>query len=177
MNNREKRLVLFLALIAVGIGCLFGYKSYANYRDNIHIEMAAAELTLINAENFVALREQAAEQLAWLEENEPEPMAIQNVRPAIQRFATKTAEEVGLTVLAPSFPPPEEGSGYYGRARVQMTVTGTEVAFYRWLHELQSPKDFRTVVSINLTTMRDDATKISCVVVVEQWFVPEPSPS
>lgn len=177
MNDREKRLVLVLGLIAVGIGVLFGYKTYADYRTTIQIQTKAAELTLENAENFLALREQAADELAWLAENEPEPNAIQNVRPAIQQFATKRAEEVGLTVLSPSFPPDAETTGHYGRARVQMTVTGTEEALYRWLHEIQSPKDFRTVVSINLTPKRDDDTKISCIVVIEQWFVPEPSPS
>jgi len=177
MNDREKRLFLFLAVIVVGIGALFGYKSYANYRANIHTQMEAAKLTLNNAEDFLVLREQAAEQLAFLERSEPEPRAIQDVKPAVMQFATKRAEDLGLTVLSPGFLDAEQGERHYARVRVRMTVTGTEEAFYRWLHEVQSPNDFRTVFSIDMITMRDDNTKIYCVVVLEQWFVPEPSPS
>jgi hypothetical protein len=60
---------------------------------------------------------------------------------------------------------------------VTLKVTGTEKALYEWLHQIQSPKDFRTVITMDLEPLRDDPTKISCTVVVEQWFVPQPSAS
>lgn len=177
MNEREKRLVLILGLVAASLLGLFGYKIYARNLDSVRAQKAAAQTVIDKCQAAIDAGDQLADQLEWLAANEPKPQAIQTVRPVFQQFATRRAEEAGLTVLSPSFPPSEESAGYYGRAKVRMTVTGTEAALYRWLNEMQSPKDFRTVASIDLTPLRDDDTKISCTVVLEQWFVPEPSPS
>jgi hypothetical protein len=177
MNAREKRLIILLSGIAVIFGGVFGYRAYADELAKVRQQREAAELVLNNAELFLDMREEFAEQIDWLAANEPEPQAIQTVRPLIQQIASRQAEAAGLTVQSPSFPASDEGNGYYGRARVSMTVTGTEEALYRWLHELQSPKDFRTVLSMNLAPLRDDPAKITCTVVIEQWFVPEPSPA
>ena len=178
MNDREKRLILVLAFIGLVIAGLFGYKVYARALADVRSQKRIAELTLDSARRFIEEGEQFADQSEWLAQNEPEPQAIQLVRSNTEQLATEKARAAGLTVVSTSIDPKSEGDGgYYGRARVTLKVTGTEKALYEWLHQIQSPKDFRTVITMDLEPLRDDPTKISCTVVVEQWFVPQPSAS
>lgn len=174
MNHREKRLLLVFAGVAGALVLFFGFETYRSRMEVLRKETEEARMTVTNAELFLQMQDQFADEIEWLELNEPAPRTVQEVQPALEQLATREARSSGLTVLSPSFPPSDENVGYYGRARVRMTVTGSEAALYRWLHQLQSPEDFRTVVSMELTPLRDDDTQISCTVVLEQWFVPEP---
>ena len=45
---------------------------------------------------------------------------------------------------------------------------------YRWLDRINIPDQFRIATQIKLAPEKEDDTKIDCVAVIEQWFVPLP---
>ena len=60
----------------------------------------------------------------------------------------------------------------YGRARLELEVSGREQDLFGWIHQLNSPRDFRVVTMLRMFPKRDDDTQVDCQVVVEKWFVP-----
>ena len=70
-------------------------------------------------------------------------------------------------------PAVEDAGLSYHRARVELEVSGREQVLYQWIDRLNSPADFRTVTQMRLNPKRDDDTQVDCLLLIEQWFVPD----
>jgi hypothetical protein len=134
-----------------------------------------ARLKLDTAEVFQASREQVLEEMDWLAEHEPEPAANQDVQTRLQELCEKQAKSAGLTIKSQKPMPSDTTEGLnFHRARIQVTVNGTEQALYTWFNSLNIPTEFRIASNIRISPNKEDDTKIDCVAVIEQWFVPLP---
>ena len=63
---------------------------------------------------------------------------------------------------------------HFHRAKIQLSINGTEEALYRWLDHLNTPDQLRIASSIRMSPNVKDDTKIDCTATIEQWFVPLP---
>jgi hypothetical protein len=116
---------------------------------------------------------QVTDQMAWLAEHEPEPAANQDVQTKLQQLAESEAKATGLTIKTQKPLPTDSAEGrHYHRAKIQITVSGTEEALYRWFDKLNMPDQLRIASQIRLTPNQQDDTKIDCTATIEQWFVP-----
>lgn len=130
---------------------------------------------LDTAEVFQASREQVLEEMEWLAEHEPEPAANQDVQTKLQELCEKQAKSAGLTIKSQKPMPSDTTEGLnFHRARIQVTVNGTEQALYTWFNALNIPTELRIASNIRISPNKEDDTKIDCVAVIEQWFVPLP---
>ena len=176
MSAREKNLLIFFAIGGFAILNFFGYSFAMKQRSKVNSERVLAEQKLTIAENFQTNSEQVTDQMEWLAAHEPEPAANQDVQTKLQLFAEGQAKETGLTIKTQKPLPTDATVGkYFHRAKLQITVTGTEQALYQWLDRLNMPDQIRIASQIRLTPNQQDDTKIDCTATVEQWFVPKTS--
>jgi hypothetical protein len=176
MSPREKKLLIFFALGGFIILNLFAFRFYTDKKAEVDRKQIEAKSKLEEAQMYSASREEVRDEMDWLAEHEPQPSPHQDVQSALQQLIEREAQVTGLTIKPGSqklLPPDETAGHHYHRAKVQVTVTGTDEALYTWLHDrINSPDQLRGATNIRLSPDREDDTKIDATVVIEQWFVP-----
>jgi hypothetical protein len=175
MTAREKKLATLLGVagfLIVNLGLYF--KVYEPLKKNARRDIGSHQLTLKNADFFIEMRDQYADEIEWLEKNLPQTAAVQEVEAGLQRFAQTEASRNGLTIERQRIlPSVQDPAASYHRARVELELSGKEEALHRWLDRLQTPTEFRALTGLSLSPKRDDDTLIACKVVIEQWFLPQ----
>jgi hypothetical protein len=178
MSPREKNLITLFAVAGFLILNVVAFRYYNAKKADVLRDRLDAEQKLTVAQTFSASREQVLDQMDWLTQHEPQPAAYQDVQSKLQQLVESEAQNTGLTIRPNSqklLPTDQTPGHHYHRAKVQITVTGTEEALYRWFDKMNIPEQFRAATSIRLAPDREDDTKIDCTTVIEQWFVPPPS--
>ena len=176
MSPREKKLLTIFALAGFVILNFLAFRFYTDKKTEMDRNKIAAEAKLGEAELYSKSRDSVVGEMEWLAQHEPQPSPHQDVQSALQQLIEREAQVVGLTIKPGSqkLHAQEEGQGkHYHRAKVEVTVTGTDEALYTWLHDrINSPEQFRGATNVRLSPNREDDTKIDATVVIEQWFVP-----
>ncbi len=175
MNARERNLLIVLGLTLFGVLNFVGYNALTTWKARVAKEAEQHRQTLEIARFAREQADAVQGEIDWLEKNKPEPKEAELVPSELQTFVTGRANSTGLTVAKQDILDNMTEGTYFERARFRINVTGREDALYRWLVELQSPKDFRAVTALRLSPNREDDTKIDAVVQVEQWFQPKAS--
>jgi hypothetical protein len=175
MSAREQKLLIFFALAGFLIVNFLAYGYVKNKQIEVNARRNQASQQLATAEVFRESREQVVDEMDWLAENEPEPMASQDALTQLQELVEREAQTSGLTIKVQKPLPTDITGANYHRAKLQITVSGTEEALYRWLDRLNVPEKFRCATQIRLTPNNQDDTKIECAATIEQWFVPQPN--
>lgn len=175
MSPREKKLILFFALAGFAVLNFLAIGFFKTKRADVDRQKAEALVKLESAKNFSASREQVTDQMEWLAQHEPEPAANQDVQTKLQKFSETEAKNLGLTIKSQKPLPTDATGKHYHRAKLEITVTGSEESLYRWFDRLNVPDQFRIASRVRLSPNTQDDTKIDCTATVEQWFVPAPS--
>lgn len=175
MSPREKKLLLFFAIAGFLILNFFLIGYYNTKRRDVDRQRHQAQLKLETAEKYRASRELVTDQMEWLAQHEPEPAANQDVQTKLQQLCENEAKATGLTVMSQKPQPTDSAAGlHFHRAKIQITVNGTEEALYRWMDRLNTPEQLRIASSLRISPNAKDDTKIDCTATIEQWFVPLP---
>ncbi len=175
MSPREKKLLIYFATAGFLVLNFLGYGMLNSKRAQADRALADARLKLETAERFQASSEQVADEMNWLAENEPEPAANQDVQTSLQQLCEREAKSCGLTIKSQKPQPSDTTPGLrFHRAKIQITVNGSEESLYRWFDRLNVPEKLRIATQIRLSPNQQDDTKIDCTATVEQWFVPPP---
>lgn len=173
MSPRERNLLLFFAAAGFLVLNLLGFGFMKSKRAELDRKLDAAEQKLATAESFQANAEQVADEMQWLEENEPEPIAGQDAITELQQFCETEANNAGLTIKTQKPLDTDETEGHhYHRAKMQLNVAGREEALYQWLDQINDPANFRCATQLRLTPDAKDDTFIDCTATIDQWFVP-----
>lgn len=176
MSPREQKLLIFFAVAAFAIVNFLGYGFATAKRQEVDASRAQARDQLATADMFRDSRAQVTDQMDWLTENEPQPMANQDAQTQLQELVEREARATGLTIKTQKPLPTDATEGrYYHRAKLQINVTGGEEALYRWFDRLNMPDQFRAATQIRLSPNKEDDTKIDCSATIEQWFIPPPA--
>ncbi|MES2440018.1 MAG: hypothetical protein V4584_13160 [Verrucomicrobiota bacterium] len=176
MSDREKKLLIFFSLAGFIIVNFLVFNFAKSTRTDVDNQRKQAEQKLTIAESYRDNSEKVAGEMEWLTEHEPEPAANQDVQTSLQQIVEREAKSVGLTIKPGQKPLPTDTTGtYYHRAKIQITVSGTDESLYRWLDRLNVPDQFRIASQIRLSPNTQDDTKIDCTATIEQWFVPKTS--
>jgi hypothetical protein len=172
MSPREKKLLIFFAaagFIVINF-LLFGF--FQNKRNQVNQQLNLARQKLETAEMFRENSEQVMDEMDWLAEHEPEPAEEQDVQTKLQELCEREAKNAGLTIKTQKPIQTDTTGQNYHRAKFQFSVTGAEDALYRWFYAINIPDQFRIATNIRLSPVKEDDTKIECVAIIEQWFVP-----
>jgi hypothetical protein len=137
-------------------------------------ERDQAQQKLNTARMFQESRKQVVDEMEWLSQNEPGPVASQDVQTQLQQLCEREAKSAGLTPKTQKPLPTDTTGANFHRAKIQLTVTGDEKALYLWFDRLIIPEQFRTATSIRISPNKEDDTQIDCTATIEQWFVPLP---
>jgi hypothetical protein len=173
MSPREKRLLIFFGSAGFIVLNFLGFNFFNSTRLSVEAKRAEARRALDTAETYRSMSGDVGDQMDWLDEHEPEPAAYQDVQTDLQQFVEREASSAGLLIKSQKPLPIDTTSGvHYHRAKVQLNVTGTEEALYRWFDRVNVPEAFRSATYIRLKPDTADDTRIDCIVTVEQWFVP-----
>jgi hypothetical protein len=173
MSVREKKLIIFFAIAGFAILNLLVFNFATAKRQEVNTRRDQAQQKLATAEMFRESNAQVTDQMAWLAEHEPQPAANQDVQTKLQQLAESQAKATGLTIKTQKPLPTDSTEGrHFHRAKIQITVTGTEQALYQWFDKLNMPDQFRIASQIRLTPNQTDDTQIDCTATIEQWFVP-----
>ena len=176
MSDREKKLIFFFALAGFAILNLLVFNFAKSKRLEVNTQRDEARRQLATAETFRDSSQQVTDQMGWLAEHEPKPAANQDVQTTLQQLAEREARASGLTIKTQKPLPTDAADGrHYHRAKLQITVTGTEEALYRWFDRLNVPDQFRIASQIRISPNQQDDTKVDCTATIEQWFVPPPA--
>ena len=175
MSPREQKLLAFFAIAGFVVINFLGFGFYSKKRIEVTNQRELARQKLELANTVTESRDQIADEIDWLAEHEPKPLANQDVQTQLQKLTEKEAQTVGLTIKIQKPLPTDTTGVYYHRAKIQITVSGTEEALYRWFDRLNMPDQFRISSQIRLSPNQQDDTKIDCTATIEQWFVPPPS--
>jgi type II secretory pathway component PulM len=175
MSPREKKLLLFFAAAGFLVLNFLVIGFFKSKRIEVDRQRDEARQKLDVAEMFRASREQVVDEMDWLAKHEPEPAANQDVQTKLQQLCEREAKTTGLTIKTQKPLPTEASAGLqFHRAKIQLTVNGTEQALYQWFDRLNIPEQLRIASSIRLSPNKEDDTKIDCTAIIEQWFVPVP---
>lgn len=175
MSPREKKLLIFFASAGFIVLNFLGFGFFQTKRLEVMRARDQARQQLDTAEMYRASREQVQPQMEWLAAHEPQPAANQDVQTKLQQLAEREAQSVGLTIKSQKPLPTDSTEGlHYHRAKIELAVSGTEEALYRWFDKLNVPDQLRAATFIRLSPNPQDDTKIDCRATVEQWFVPLP---
>lgn len=172
MSPREKKLLIFFAAAGFLVLNFLAINFFKAKSMEVERQRQEARRKLDTAEMFSASREQVEDEMNWLSEHEPEPAANQDVQTKLQQLCEKEAKATGLTIKTQKPLPSDTTGKHFHRAKFQFSVTGTEQALYSWFDRLNIPDQFRIASNIKLSPVKEDDTKIECVAVIEQWFVP-----
>lgn len=173
MSDREKKLIVFFSLAGFVILNFLAFNFAKSMRADVDSQTKLATDQLVTAENFQKSREQVTEEMEWLAEHEPQPATNQEVQTRLQQVVESEARNAGLTIKPGQKPLPTDTTGKnYHRAKIEISVTGTEESLYRWFDSLNVPDQFRVTSQSRLTPNAQDDTKIDFKGIVEQWFVP-----
>lgn len=172
MSLREKKLLIFFAaagFIVINF-LLFGF--FQNKRNQVNQQLNLARQKLETAEMFRENSEQDMDEMDWLAEHEPEPAEEQDVQTKLQELCEREAKNAGLTIKTQKPIQTDTTGQHFHRVKFQFNVTGAEDALYRWFYAINIPDQFRIATNIRLSPVKEDDTKIECVAIIEQWFVP-----
>ena len=88
MNAREKKLVIAMGVMAFLIVNLFLYfRIYSPQRAEARVKIRQHQATLDNADTFMRMRDEVADEIEWLEKNQAKVAPVQQVSADLQRFA------------------------------------------------------------------------------------------
>ena len=173
MSPRERNLLLFFAAAGFIVLNLFGLGLVKSKRAELDRKLNEAEQQLATAESFQANAEEVADEMQWLAEHEPAPVARQDALTELQQFCESEANNAGLTIKKQNPLDADETEGrHYHRAKMQLNVVGREEALYRWLDQIHDPANLRSATQLRLSPEAKDDTLIDCTVTIDQWFVP-----
>ena len=172
MSDREKKLLALLLFAGFVILNFFLFTIYSQTKARYTNDLETAKSKLQQAILFSESSEEYAEEMEWLNSNEPEPAAYQDIQSELQKFADAQARKLGLTVKKQDFLPTDQSGIYYHRVQVKINLTGNEKALYRWFNMINDPKAFRAAYQIILKPNSQDDTLIDCSATLAQWFPP-----
>ena len=175
MSAREKRLLFFLLVVGFLVLNAAALKMFFLPK----LQAARSQEKSLKEDYEEGLKDlekqgDQAEEREWLAKYEPQPIPSQKAESQLEELANREAQRRGLTVKRRKIQPAvvDEGLSYH-RARVELEVSGREQVLYQWIDRLNSPADFRAITQMRLNPKRDDDTEVDCLVLIEQWFVPE----
>jgi hypothetical protein len=175
MSPREKKLLIFFASAGFIVLNFLGFGFFQTKRLEVMRARDQARQQLDTAEMYRASRDQVQPQMEWLAEREPEPAADQDVKTKLQQLCEREAQSTGLEIKSQKPLATDSSEGrHYHRAKIEISISGTEEALYRWFDKLNEPDQLRAATFIRLSPNQQDDTKIDCRATVEQWFVPLP---
>lgn len=173
MSPRERNLLLLFAAAGFLVLNLLGFGFMKSKRAELDRKLADAELQLDHAKSLQANAEEVADEMQWLADHEPTPVARQDAETELQQFCETEAKNAGLTINTQKPLDTDEAEGrHYHRAKMQLNVTGREEALYQWLDQINDPAKLRIATQLRLTPEAKDDTLIDCTATIEQWFVP-----
>lgn len=172
MSAREKKLLTLFLVAGFLILNFFLYTLYVQKKNGFTTDFEAAKSRLEQAINNQEMSGQLAGEMDWLEANEPEAVAYQEVQTKLQQFAESQARSLGLTIKRQELLPTDTGGVYYNRAQVRIDLSGQEQALYRWFDAVNDPSSFRTALQIRISPNGQDDTLIDCSATIAQWFPP-----
>ena len=173
MSPRERNLLLFFAAAGFLVLNLLGFGFMKSKRAELDRKLAAAEQKLTTAESSQTNAEQVADEMQWLTDHEPAPVASQDALTELQQFCETEANNAGLAIKTQKPLDTDETEGrHYHRAKIQLNVTGREEALYQWLDQINDPAKLRIATQLRLTPDAKDDTLIDCTATIDQWFVP-----
>ena len=175
MSSREKNLLLFFSIVGFLVLNFLALSYYNSKRLEVDLQRNQARKKLATAQMFRASRAQVTDQMDWLAKQEPAPAANQDVQTKLQQLCENEAKTAGLTIKSQKPLPTDAAAGlHFHRAKIQITVNGSEESLYRWFDRLNVPDQLRIASSIRFSPNTQDDTKIDCTATIEQWFVPIP---
>ncbi|HEX5789860.1 MAG TPA: hypothetical protein VFY13_01850 [Luteolibacter sp.] len=173
MSPREKKLLILFAAAGFIMINLIGLAQFRSKRASIEQERQQAHRRLQTAKLFQQGRQQAQQDMEWLEANQPQPAENQDVQVALEALCSAEARKQGLELKDRDVLPSDTTAGrQYHRAKIRFQVSGSEEALYRWCLSISSPKQLRAVTQLILSPSKQDETRIDCTATFEQWFVP-----
>lgn len=172
MSSREKNLLTLLLVAGFIILNFFLYTIYVQKKNLFETEFSTAKDKLQQAIVQQEMSGQLTEEIQWLNENQPDSEAYQQVQTKLQQFAESQARNLGLTIKRQELLPTDTGGVYFNRAQVRIDLTGQEQALYRWFDAINDPSAFRSAFQIRLSPNGKDDTLIDCSATLAQWFPP-----
>lgn len=175
MNDREKKLILLLVAAVVLIGTIFLYTTYDSKmkKNKGTYKRNADELTRMKAD--LAEADSKIDDVEWLAENPPVESMHGAVSADLAEFTEKSALRSGVDISKKRPAPQDEDPNEFGAYRsavVRATANAMDDQLYRWLVDLQSPNDHRSITRLYIKPQRDDNTKVDCELEITQWFTP-----
>lgn len=179
MSEREQKLLSLLVVAAAIIGIMFGarflidrYNRSTSKAIAVQGELQGREILMKSADVYQGGKKWL-ETLKVFDENSRFRKPAQTAETELQSFVRDQAVAAGLEVKKQEVQPADKTGAHFHRAKAKFDVGGTEIALYRWLDRLNSPRDLRTVTYFRMFPQRKDDTKINCTVIVELWYVPQ----
>ncbi|MBG7608214.1 MAG: hypothetical protein IZT59_09340 [Verrucomicrobia bacterium] len=172
MSSREKNLLALLLVAGFIILNFFLYTLYVQKKNLFETGFTTAKNNLQKAIVQQEMSGQLAEEIEWLSQNEPDPIAYQEVQTKLQQFAESQARNLGLTIKRQELLPTDTSGVRYNRAQVRIDLTGQEQALYRWFDAINDPTAFRSAFQIRISPNGKDDTLIDCSATLAQWFTP-----
>jgi len=172
MSDREKKLVLLFGIAAFLLVNFFGISWFRGYQTGVARDLLKAKASVTDAENKSENHETISDEMEFLAKYDPKPRPAQTVQTELEQFASSQAAANQLQISKrPRFLPTDESGSRFHRAKVELSVKGSEASIYRWLDKLQVKEEFRGLTFMRISPDQDD-TLAECTVTAEQWFVP-----
>ena len=171
MNQREKKMLILLGVIAFLAGNLVLHSMYTDKKKSL--EDQKLKLIEDNKVKDQILMESTEWNTTntWLSQNQVKNATSEDAQNELLNEVKSAAERTKLLLnLAKPirFLPPVEGSPYT-RVRVSIDFTSTNEAFIEWVTQMNDPSKYRTVTNLTLKPNKDKYM-VEVSANVEQWI-------
>jgi len=167
-TKNEKRLLVVLIIIILGIGNFYGYKWLSQKQASL--KLAEKQLKADKAEALVALQKQDlwAQRKAWIGAHEPALDKSGSANANVLEVVLKGARDQKLEILEQNLgesQPTAAGT----RVDVSVKVKGPMKGLCAWLADLQKPETFYAVSLFSLKADQDEKSMV-CTLHLTRYF-------
>ena len=176
MSEREKRLLVVVAVLVFGLINVGAYKLYyLPHKEEAQKSKEEFTSNRQTAMEMLKIQDSQRAEMDWLERSEQKVIkSSQQALTDLEALANREAQRRGLTVKrVKPLPALEAPELEFHRARVEIEVSGREQVLFQWIDRLNTPSDLRAATTLSINPKKDDDTQVDCRVTLEQWFLPK----
>lgn len=170
ISSREKKLVWLVFALLFLFSNVIGLRWWSGHMDELKKQQHALEMALIEDEALYEQRSEWQQRQLWLDSTIKTFPGREAADAQLLKLVQSSAQAAGLTLDSSELlEPPKEGEHYFARAGVRVRATGTLDQLVKWIHGLQEPVDFRSLINFKFENDDKNPGMVHCRFQCWEW--------
>lgn len=171
LSSREILMLAALGCVVVLAASFVGWKITESKKLKLRAEIKSLQYDINSTDEWVSKADLWKQRAQWLKDSQPKAAGADDATPALLETIQASAKEKELQVLSQDLLPSKKNPTHL-EVSVKVKVRSNVQPLMEWLYTLQSPEQFQVIPSFSLKT-DNQATTITCDLVISRWYAPD----